>query len=79
MFTPADRLSDVERHLLRHLDGERDHSSLIDVLLATVRQGKLIVHDKGQPVKDEVRIREIVEGILEKNLQSLARKGFFLR
>jgi len=79
LWHEAVRLSDVERHLLRHLDGERDRASLAELLLATVREGKLIVRDKGEPIKDEVRVREIVEGILDQNLCELARKGFFLR
>jgi hypothetical protein len=69
------RLADLQRHVLRHLDGRHDRAALTDTLCSEVHRGKLAVQDAGRPVKDEERIRQIVSGILDDNLRDIARKG----
>ncbi len=72
------RLSDLERHLLPHLNGNHDASALVDVMAQEVRCGRLVVHDAGRPVSQEDRIKQVLTQILDENLTSIARKGLLV-
>jgi methyltransferase-like protein len=69
------RLTDMQRFLTQRLDGSHDRSSLMDMLLREIHEGRLVVHDKGQPVTESAQWREIVDRILDENLNEIAYKG----
>lgn len=71
-------LNDLQRHLLRHLDGEHDRSALLDVLVQEVRSGHLAVHDQGRQVKNDEQIKQILGTILDDNVKDLARRGLLM-
>jgi methyltransferase-like protein/SAM-dependent methyltransferase len=67
------RLNDLQRHVVPYLDGQHDTEGLLDALLAKVRSGDLFVHERGAPVSDENRVREILKGSLDQCLNQIAR------
>jgi methyltransferase-like protein len=71
----AVELSDFHRYLIQRLDGQRDHESLMHDLFEEVRQGKLMVHEKGEPVQGDERLQPIVSKILSDALQWAAKRG----
>lgn len=78
LWHEAVRLNDLERHLLRHLDGQNDLPRLIDALAADVQSGRIVVQDGGQPLTSEASVREIISTAVPAALRSLARKGLLL-
>jgi hypothetical protein len=70
------RLSDIQRRILLLLDGNHERDSLIDMLAGDVQSSKLVVHDKGEPVSEPSRVREILSTLVDDNLKQLARNGF---
>jgi methyltransferase-like protein len=68
-------ISDIQRRILPLLDGTHDLSSITDRLSVDVSQGNLVVHDKGEPVTDAQRVREILGSLVQDNLLKLARNG----
>ncbi|HEX5106273.1 MAG TPA: hypothetical protein VFV87_20780, partial [Pirellulaceae bacterium] len=73
------RLNDLERHLLRRLDGRTDHAELTQSLTSEVEQGQLIVQDGGRALTDLGRVEKIISGAMMESLGLLARKGFLLK
>jgi methyltransferase-like protein len=71
-------LNDLQRHVLRHLDGKRDQAALLDALCDVVSSGGLVVHERGQAVADRQRVREILEQSLSAALSQLARMTLLL-
>ncbi len=57
-------VSDIQRQLMLRLDGKNDR--------------KLVAHDEGSEIRDPARIREMLSGVLESNLNSLAKKALLL-
>jgi len=72
------RIGDLERHLLRYLDGRHAFDALIDVLEGEVSAKRLVLHDQGREFEDPGKIRASLHNILRENLTSLARKGILL-
>jgi len=70
-------LDEIHRQTLKLLDGNRDVAALIEGLMATLRQGDLVLHrdDDKSPVTDEAEMRRLLEPALEKVLANLARKA----
>ncbi len=68
-------LTPLNRQLVQLLDGTRNRSALLDSLAALAREEKIHLKVDGQPITDEARVRQLLEGELEQNLQWLARAG----
>ena len=68
-------VTDIQRRILSLLDGAHDSTSVADRLVVDVGQGKLVVRDRGEPVDQAQRIREILEQLVQDNLGKLARLG----
>ena len=74
-------LDEIHRQTLKQLDGSRDIARLTDVLLASVKDGALVLHREGDktPVTEEKEMRKLLGLALDKVLQNLARKALLLR
>lgn len=72
-------LNDLQRHVLRHLDGQRDQAALVAVLCQVVASGGLVVHEQGKAVADQQRVRDIVQQSLGPALSQLARMTLLLK
>lgn len=68
-------LSELERLLLRQLDGSRNRDALADVLAREVAEGRLLIQEGGREVTDPPRVQAAVRQILSDNLTALGRKG----
>jgi SAM-dependent methyltransferase len=71
-------LDAFERHLLRHLDGSRDRSALIEVLVALVTHGILGVTKDGVPLTQPEQVRSLVERSLDQQLVRLAWRSLIM-
>jgi len=71
-------LNDLQRHLLKHLDGQHDRSQLQDALAQLVTSGSLVIHEAGQAVKDPQRVGQILSQSLEQQLPQLARHALLV-
>lgn len=69
------QLNDLERHVLPHLDGQRDIAAVVDELAIRVAEGALVVHDQGSPVTDPERVGAILTGAIPSCLEQLARRA----
>jgi methyltransferase-like protein/SAM-dependent methyltransferase len=72
------RLSDLERHVLRFLDGGHDRPLLLEVLADEVRAGRLVVHEQGEEIDDPERVQTILRQILDETLLAIIRKGLVM-
>jgi methyltransferase-like protein len=70
-------LDELDRQVLRHLDGSRDRAALLDVLTELEGDG-LLVQQQGQPVQDRARARKALGQTLEQRLRGLARKALLV-
>jgi methyltransferase-like protein/SAM-dependent methyltransferase len=71
-------LTDLQRHLLRHLDGKHNRSQLLEELASLVQAGVLVVREEGQRISDPQRIKTILEKPLEAALVQLARQALLI-
>lgn len=71
-------LSDLQRQLLKVLDGSHDRAALVEQLAGQAASGALVVHDQGSAVTDAQRSRELLMEILDKNLEQIAGRGLLL-
>ena len=72
-------LDELDRYLLRYLDGSRNRAALVDLLLTgPVAEGFLTVQQGGEPVADEREMREILAEEVEKRLRWLARAALLI-
>lgn len=65
-------LSDFDRHILRHLDGQRDRDELVEIVVGLLADGTLKLTKDGEAVTDAEKTRELVAQSLEEELQRLA-------
>jgi methyltransferase-like protein len=74
-------LDEIHRQTLKQLDGSRDLKSLSESLLASVKQGTLVLHRDNDktPVTDENEMRKLLGPALEKVLANLARQALLTR
>lgn len=72
------RLNDLERHVLRHLDGTRDRAGLLDLLTGLVADGSLILHEQGRVVRDTSGARHVLPVPLTGALNRLAKSGLLV-
>ena len=66
-------LSDFDRLVLLQLDGRRTRSEIVDRLVAAVLEGKFALQEHGQPIKNPVILRPIIERSLPPALDRLNR------
>lgn len=71
-------LNDISRHLIRYLDGSRDHLALVEALLGLVDRQVLVLHEEGRPVGDHKRARQILDGALQEALLFLAANALLV-
>jgi len=71
-------LNDLQRRLLRHLDGQHDRGQLQESLAHLVTAGDLVIHEAGHPVKDRDRITRILSQSLDQHLPQLARHALLI-
>jgi methyltransferase-like protein/SAM-dependent methyltransferase len=69
------RLSDIERRLLPHLDGEHERSDLLALLKQDVAAGRLVAQDNGAEVKDPAELQAVLGNVLNQALTGIAHKG----
>ena len=69
---------EFNRQLLRHLDGRRDRSALLDVLAELVSQGVLAIQRQGQTVQETAAVRAILGDALDENLGKLAQAALLV-
>lgn len=69
------QLTDLERALVRQLDGRRERGELLAGLVAMAESGALIVHEGGQAVRERGRLAQQLAGAMEGALESLARRA----
>jgi methyltransferase-like protein len=74
----ARNLEEVNRHLLRMLDGRHAHAALLGQLLAWAAEGKLTIQEEGQKVNDAARLRELLERMLQAQLEMFARSALLV-
>lgn len=72
------QLDDLQRHLLKNLDGKHDRGQLQEALANLVTAGELVIHEAGQPVKDRDRIARILSQSLDQHLPQLARHAILV-
>jgi methyltransferase-like protein/SAM-dependent methyltransferase len=72
-------LEEVDRYLVRHLDGSRDRRALVELLLTgPVAAGLLTLRQNGDPLEAEKGMQEILAEELEKSLRWLARAALLI-
>ena len=73
-----DSLNDVDRHVLRHLDGTRDRCALLATLLDAYQRGLLVRNSDGELVSDRARLESRLNQALDESLRCLAGKAFLI-
>lgn len=71
-------LDEIHRQTVKRLDGTQDLGKLTDGLMASLRNGELVLHrdaDKSA-VTDEAEMRQLLGPALKKVLENLARRAF---
>jgi methyltransferase-like protein/SAM-dependent methyltransferase len=71
-------LSEFGRHVVRHLDGNRDRAALLALLTKLVAEGQLAVMEHGQSVEDADRLGDILAKALDKELAQLGRHSLLM-
>jgi methyltransferase-like protein/cyclopropane fatty-acyl-phospholipid synthase-like methyltransferase len=72
-------LDDLERLLLRHLDGSRDRAALQQLLAAAVAEGVLEIQGNDGQAPSAEQVQEVLRGALEPTLQHLAASALLTR
>jgi methyltransferase-like protein len=67
------QLDELDRVVLRHLDGNRDQAALLDALVGLALDRQLAVQQDGQVLDDPGQLREALAAELPESLQRLAR------
>lgn len=64
--------------LLPYLDGNHDRAMLQDILERLVEEGQLVLEKDQEPVEDVAKSKEMLAGLLDQILHSLARQALLL-
>ncbi len=72
------RLGKLDRLLLRHADGSRDHEALVDLLVELASRGQLGLEQNGERVEDEASRRRLLTEAVSQGLRRLARNALLL-
>jgi methyltransferase-like protein len=67
------KLSDLQRHLLRFLDGDTDRNGLLEKVADLVAANVLVVRENGQRVENRDRIKSILDKPLQQSLETFAK------
>lgn len=73
------QLTDLERHVLIRLDGQRDSDALLSALVDLTCAGSLVVRDKGQPITDPGLTRQVLSMMLGQTLERLQQHALLVR
>jgi methyltransferase-like protein len=74
----AVELPEIERLLLRHLDGTRDRAALVYALTEAVTSAAFRLEKDGHPLEDPAETRTLFTGWLEPSLARLAGAGLLV-
>lgn len=72
------RLDDLQRHILKHLDGTNDRAALLDRLAVLAAENIITIHENERPTKDKSRIKEIMAEPLDRALREIAMKALLI-
>jgi methyltransferase-like protein/SAM-dependent methyltransferase len=72
------KIEEFTRQVMLHLDGTRDRSALVDVLVGLCAKDVLRVHQDGKLVTDPERLRKIMPVLLDQQLSALAKNAFLV-
>ena len=72
------QLTDLQRQVIRQLDGSTDRSAIVDFLVEQVMSEKMKIHEKGAAVREPERVRPILVKVLDETLNQLARSGLLI-
>jgi methyltransferase-like protein/predicted O-methyltransferase YrrM len=72
------QLSDFDRLVLRQLDGRRDWYAILDALDEAVAGGAFPLYQDGQPLKDPLRVRQVLGKSLDPSLTRLATSALLV-
>ena len=78
LFHGTTQLTDLQRQLLRKLDGTSDRGTLVESLVAQVQAGSIMIHENGVAIKDPDRVRPMLKKIVDETLQQMARTGLLV-
>jgi len=70
-------LDDLQRQVLRLLDGSRDRQAMLDELVRLLGEGTIIARDNGRPLEGD-RVRIVLDGLLTNALHVLAREALIV-
>jgi methyltransferase-like protein/SAM-dependent methyltransferase len=68
-------LDELTRQVLPHLDGERDHGMLVDIMARIATTDDLQIRKGEQRIRDPKLIRDVLEQMLPESYAKLARVG----
>jgi SAM-dependent methyltransferase len=71
-------LGQLERAVLRQLDGTRDRAALIEPLETLVGQGLLGIRAEGRPLQEPAQVRRVLETVVPRCLEGLAAKALLV-
>lgn len=77
-FHGTTQVSDLQRQLLRRLDGTCDREMLVESLIAQVQGGSIMIHENGVAIKDPDRLRPMLRKIVDDTLQQMAKTGLLI-
>jgi methyltransferase-like protein/2-polyprenyl-3-methyl-5-hydroxy-6-metoxy-1,4-benzoquinol methylase len=68
------QLSDLQRHVVQHLDGTNDQAAIEQVILKLAKDGKIMVNHEGKPVKDEEKLKQLLSEPVKSALKKIASR-----
>ena len=71
-------LTDLERHVVQHLDGQHSRERLLQVLKGLVRSGTLVARQSGMPIESDQDLLALLDQALQSSLQRLANAAIYL-
>ena len=72
-------LSELQRQVLRRLDGEHDHERLVSELMAVVQAGGLNVEKDGRKISEPAELRPLLDSLVSEALSALAKMALLKR
>ncbi len=71
-------LDDFQRHVLRALDGSRNHKALADLLSEKIVRGEVVIHHEGRRLSEPEEIRRVVTQSIGETLGALAQQALLV-
>jgi methyltransferase-like protein/SAM-dependent methyltransferase len=72
------RLNDLQRRIIRCLDGQTDREGVKASMQQAIIDGKLVVHEQGRPRTDPEQVSQILESILDENVRTIVARGLMM-